>query len=409
MSEGALAEEPVLLTSAPRLTTQPGDGRVEVAWNKPENAVRVEVQREEIATGNLVRLAPPENGATRQLDEDVRNGTRYRYTASAIYTYQVPGKPPVVRRSKQVTREVIPAAPPSPPGPLRATGYPPPQGMRLYQQRVQLDWPPARQGEVRVVRTLPGQPVPTPGTDFPEDELGKYAELLPGNDFRWMPYHPQVCYFTPVLVFNGRCYPGETRPYAVGPEVGEIRAEHAGTSVMVTWTWPEGVDEALVCWAEENEVTDPVFAELRTTVRRIDSAASGECQIPVGTFRQIFIRVAAAVRQDGAVFFTTGVATSARHQIMTLAYEIRYGRGQKARLILRPDKPAYLPALILVGRTDARPADRSDTVLHRIPPGRFEPGAGIGLQLDKAIRPDSIRLLTEENADAGSVSIIRSS
>ncbi len=406
--EGALAEEPVLLTSAPRLTAQPGDGRVELAWTVPENAVRVEIRREEMATGDLVRFPAADHRAARQVDQDVRNGTCYRYTASAVYAYQVPGEPTAVRRSREVISEVVPAAPPPPPGPLRVTGYPPPPGIGLYQQRVQLDWPRGGPGEIRVVRTLPGQPVPTPGTNFPEAELGKYAEVLRGNDFRWMPYHPPVCYFTPVLLLNGRGYPGETRPYAVGPEVREIRAEHAGTSVIVTWTWPEDVDETLVSWDLENEVTDPVLAELRTTVRRIDGAASGECRIPVGTFRQIFIRVAAVVRREGAVFFTTGAGTSTRHQMMTLAYEIRRGRGQKVRLVLRPDKPAYLPALILVGRTDGRPAGRGDTVLHRIPPGRFEPGAGVDVHLDKTIQPVSVRLVTEEDADGESLTLILS-
>jgi hypothetical protein len=405
--DSALATGPVLLTSVPRLTTQPGDGRVDLTWSVPKNAIRVEIQREEVATGDLIRFTSSPEEPPRIVDDDVRNGMPYRYTARAVYTYEVPGRSPVVRHSSDVVREVRPAPPPAAPGPLEVTGYPPLPNMNMYQQRVRLDWPPAEAGEVRVVRTLPGQPVPAPGTDFPEDELGKYAQVLLGHDFRWMPYHQPVCYFTPVLVLNGRCYPGEPRAYAVGPEVEEIRAEHVGTSVAVTWTWPDGVDEALVAWQQEKEVTDPLLAPQQTTVRRADCETHGECQIVVGSFRQIFVRVAAVVREGGAVFFTSGAGANAWHQIVTLVYEVQSGRGQRARIILRPDRAAYLPALILLGRTDGQPAVRGDKLLHRIPPRRFEPGAVIDVHLDKAIRPGSVRLFTEDDGDTRVLSIVR--
>ena len=281
LSEHAeVTAEPVLLAAEPQLTARPGNHEVKLTWTVPENALQVEIQREEIATGRLVRFPSADNGTTRRIDGNVRNEAQYRYTARAVYTYQVPGRPPAVRYSGEVTREVIPAAPPAPPGPVRARGYPPLPDMDLYLQKVKLEWPQTEQGEVRIVRSRVGHPMPASGVECAEDELGRYGQMVRGHEYIWMPGRDRVCYFTPVLVLNGRCYAGKARPYAVGPEVGDVRAEQAGTSVNVTWTWPDGVDEALVAWDDENEVANPVAAQLQTMVRRADSAANGSTTSP---------------------------------------------------------------------------------------------------------------------------------
>ena len=216
----------------------------------------------------------------------------------------------------------------------------------------------------------------------------------------------RVCYFTPVLVLGRRCHAGSPRPYARGPEVGDLRAEHAGDSVRVTWTWPDGVDEALVAWGD-HEIGDPVAASRKLTIRRSGGAAVTRHDIPVAGTRQLFVQVAAVVRDDnGAGYFTSGVGVTARRPVVHLAYEIQSRGSRRGRLIMRPDQSAYLPTLVLRGRNDDRAADRADTEVLRIPAHQAKPGAVAAFRLDPAITPRSCRLFTEDETEADLVVIV---
>lgn len=396
---------PVLLTGPPGLEARPGNGQVELTWTVPENAADIEIQREEMADGTLARLAPPGAGVTRLVDRDVRNAVRYRYAARAAYTYQVPGRPSSVRYSRETAREVEPTATPPSPGTLRVRRQTTVVSMSI--QNVRLWWAPPAQGEVRVVRSLPGRDRPTPGEELPEAELGQYALVTREPVFSWQDDREQVCLFTPVLVLNGRCHVGTPRPYAIGPEVGDVRADYLGTSVKVTWVWPAGVDEALVAWNDEHEIDNPVPASRQTKVRRVGDATTGRYEILADVRQQLFVQVASVVRDNsGREYFTSGVGATAHRQVVYLKYTVQYRRGRRARLILRPDQPAYVPALVLRGRADDRPAGRTDSGIARIPAGHVEPGAATSIRLDPTIQPRSCRLFTENEADADLVHLV---
>ena len=371
----AVTVEPVLLTVEPQITVRPGNHKVELTWILPENAVGVELQREELSAGSLFRLVPPEDGSNRMTDRNVDNATRYRYTVRAVFTYQVPGRSQVVRRSRGAVREVIPASPPALPGPVYARGHPPPPYIDLYIHKVELRWPPGEQGIIKVLRSLPGQPLLMPGAEVPEEELDRYGDVLPEPYDIWWRVRERVCYYTPIVVLNGRCYAGEARRYALGPEVSDLRAEHAGTSVIVTWSWPNGITDVLVAWDASGEPDDPVAAPSQIRVSRVGGQGAGRYDIAAGPFRQLFVQVAAVVRDGSTEFFTSGVRTSVPRRIINLEYEVRRrGRGQRGRLILAANAPAQLPALVLYGRTDDRPAGREDPLILRIPPGHADPG-----------------------------------
>ena len=388
----ATTSEPVLLAVEPQLTARPGDNEVELTWTVPEHA-RVEIQREDVSAGSLVRLPPPADGATRRIDSEVVNGQRYQYVARAVYQYEVPGRPAAVRHSNPVTRDVIPMAPPTPPGPLRVRGYATQFGLAL--QRVEFGWPPTDLGEVRVLRSRPGQPVPETGAEILAEELSRrYGELVSGSEYAWLSSHERACYFTPVLLLpGGRCYPGRPRPYAVEPEVEGLRVEQAGASVRVTWNWPTDVEAALVTWDNECEVEDVVAAVRRRVVRRAAGAAGGACEITIGG-REDVVRVAAVVAAAGGEFFTTGLAASVRSEVISLRYSVQRAgrRGSKVRLVLEPDRAASLPALVLVGRTDERPASIGDHEVAQVPTRVVSPGTVIEVPADKGIQLASSRL-----------------
>ena len=404
----AVTSEPVLLTAEPQVTARPGNREVELVWTLPENAATVEIQREELPGGRLVLLSAPEDGSTRRMDRNVRNEVRYRYTVRAVFTYQVPGRPPVERRSRAAEREVIPMAPPALPGPVFARGGPPPPYMDFYLHRVELSWPQVEQGEVKILRSVPGDQRPTLGQEFAAEELSRYVLVLREPIDIWMRESERTCYYTPVLAYNGRCYVGEARRYAIGPEVSDLRANHVGTSVAVTWDWPDGVGEALVAWDADTEPSDPVAAPLHTRVGRLGTEVAGRYDIAVGPFGTLFVQVAAVVRVHGTEFFTSGARTSLQRRAIVLRYEIlpRRGRGQRGRLVLLPDAPVQLPALVLLGRSDDRPADRGDQQIERIPPGRTDPGDLFELRSSKGIQLRSCRLFVEDEGETGIITIV---
>jgi hypothetical protein len=402
----AVTSEPVLLTAEPQVTARPGNREVELSWTLPENAVTVEIQREELPGGRLVLLSAPEDGSTRLLDRNVRNEVRYRYAIRAVFAYQVPGQPPTERRSRPAELEVIPMAPPVLPGPVFARGGPPPPYMQLYSHRVELSWPPAEQGDVRILRSVPGDQRPAAGQEFAAEELNRYVLVLPEPIDIWMRANERVCYYTPILVYNGRCYTGEARPYATGPEVGGLRADHVGTSVAVTWDWPYGIGEALVVWNADSEPPDPVAAPFGERVARRGTEATGQFDIAVGSFQTLFVQVAVVVREQGAEFFSSGVRTSLQRRNIVLRYELRSGRGQRGSLVLHPDAPVTLPALVLFGRFDDRLAGRGDQQILRIPPGRADPGDSFELRPGKGIQLRSCRLFVEDEEEGGPITIV---
>jgi hypothetical protein len=407
----AVTREPVLVTTAVlALQARPGDHEVELTWKLPENAIGVDIQREESPSGaNSFMLEAPEPGSSRKTDRNVRNGIRYRYTVRAVFLYPAPGGQQSKRRSRGEFCEVTPTPRPSAPGPVRARGYPPPPQIGLYRHKVELRWPQESRGGVKVVRTLPPAPPPTVGEEFPEGELSRYGLVIDPQDPTdiWFQDNLRLCYYTPVLILDGRCYAGEARRYAAGPDVDDLRAEYAGTSVYVTWGWPDGVDKVLVAWDEQEELHDPVAARLQDFVGRRDNERVGAYDIPVRAARQLFVRVAVVVRDRGTEFISSGVGTSVRQQAVSLRYEVRRGLpGRKGQLLLRPERTARLPALVLHGRSDDRPASRDDPLLKRIPPGEAGPEFGVPLQLEKSIKPHSCRLFVEDSTDEGTIRII---
>ncbi len=406
----AVTTEPVLLAAEPQLFARPGNGEIELSWVPPKHAEGVEIQRQEVPGGSVVTVPPPEDGATRAIDRNVRNGMRYRYTARALFAYHAPGQPRAEVRSSGVAREAVPAAPPALPGPVQARGHPPPAYMNLYFHKVELGWPQAERGTVRVVRSVPGAVPLRAGDELAEDELprrGLILEQHEPNDV-WFTGDLRLCTYTAVLVLNGRCYVGESRPYAAGPEVGGLRAEYAGKSVRVTWNWPPGVDEALIAWDADAEPSDPVHASSAARVRRLDGEASGRYDIPAGAPPRLYVQVAAVIREGGTEYFTSGANTNAIRQALSLRYEVRRGRGgRKLDLLLRPSRPADLPDLVLYGRSDNRPASRDDSLLARIAarPVEREPMV-VRLPVEKAVESRSCRLFVADEADAKVVDIL---
>jgi len=298
------------------------------------------------------------------------------------------------------------------PGPISAEGHRP---RFSAHHEVQVSCPPAERGEVRIVCAGLHEQSPQSGNEFPEGGLTKYRTMARGARDMWIFEKEWLRRYTLILVLYGRCYTGGTRWYARGPEVVGLRAEHTGSSVLVTWTWPaetpDGteISEALVAWHDGPDAGDPVNAPAQQYVSREPGTAAGRYEIPAAV--RLFVRVAVAVRHEGTAYLTSGVRADARRQPMTLRYEVRQARGHRGKLLISVDggRLDQLPALSLRGGAGRGPVTQSGggeialipagLAAREIPVKLEDPGG-------RRIEPQSCRLFAADDPDGGAVRII---
>jgi hypothetical protein len=92
-----------------------------------------------------------------------------------------------------------------------------------------------------------------------------------------------------------------------------------------------------------------------------------------------------------------------------LRYDIRGLREHDRRppaLVLRPDRPAWLPAMELHGRDDNRPAGRGDPLLLRVRAGPVKRQLVIRIPPEKPVLVNSCRLFVADRADAETLHIV---
>ncbi|HEX4832661.1 MAG TPA: zinc ribbon domain-containing protein [Trebonia sp.] len=330
-AHGAVTSPAVVLTADPELTLLPGDGQVRISWRLPENAGGIELTRAEVGPGGAVvpgtaiPLPLPAPGTRFLADADVRNGVTYRYVARATFGsggHAGQGGQGAGQRSPGTTRDVTPAARPQPPGAVAVRGYAPPPGVAVYLHRVELRWPQGPDGIVKVIRTVPEGVALPGGDDFPEAALHSSQLVIEpdqGGDYWFTGL--SLCTYTPVLFLNGRCYPGEPRHYALGPEVAGLLAEAgaaaadasgaAGALVAVTWTWPDAADAAVVAWDSPAGPFDPVAAPGHVRVARSPGQRAGRLDVPADDPHRLVLRVAAVRRAGGLDYVTSGLSVSA--------------------------------------------------------------------------------------------------
>jgi len=298
------------------------------------------------------------------------------------------------------------------PGPISAEGHRP---RFSAHHEVQVSCPPAERGEVRIVCAGLHEQSPQSGNEFPEGGLTRYRTMARGARDMWIFEKEWLRRYTLILVLYGRCYTGGTRWYARGPEVVGLRAEHTGSSVLVTWTWPaetpDGteISEALVAWHDGPDAGDPVNAPAQQYVSREPGTAAGRYEIPAAG--RLFVRVAVAVRHEGTAYLTSGVRADARRQPMTLRYEVRQARGHRGKLLISVDggRLDQLPALSLRGGAGRGPVTQSGggeialipagLAAREIPVKLEDPGG-------RRIEPQSCRLFAADDPDGGVVRII---
>lgn len=240
-AQGASAGPVFLTPPAVGLNSAPADGQVRLEWTLPSGALGVDIRRKENAPPNS-----PDDGtsvsASREsaLDTGLANGRPYFYALYAVYAD--PEQPGKQRYAPAVTCRAVPAPHLEPIQDLRCL---------LLGTTAYLAWTPPPAGEARILCTgeeptyEPERPVPLDslepcGETVPADKPGSAVFSLNGCE------HP--C-FIPLTLLGRTAVPGTPcRPTPL-VDVDRIESTAERGRLLLTWSWPEQVEEVLVCWS----------------------------------------------------------------------------------------------------------------------------------------------------------------
>jgi hypothetical protein len=333
-----------------------GDGQVTLTWRLPPRAERVEITRKELGgPGPEVTLPAIEPG--RLVDTDVRNEVRYRYTVRVGY----PDRDGGLRWSAGHSEQATPIPAPTPPGPLEISGSPP--QYRLSKHRVEIHFPPPERGVVEIVRRYGAESL-REGDQVPENGLERYGFILRGTPpliDHVLDEAQRFLSYVPVLLLDGRGYVGKPRRYAIREEVSDLRGEFAGESFILSWSWPDESDQALVGHRTTDELSDVTAAERALSVPTAAEESTGGCVLPVRSDEtEVHVIVALAVQHDGLDFVTAGVRRHFTRPEIRVEYNVRRTNARKPSLVLTATRPVELPAMVLCGRPDRPPYTRED-------------------------------------------------
>jgi hypothetical protein len=195
-------------------------------------------------------------------------------------------------------------------------------------------------------------------------------------------------------------------------------------TLFAQWKWPPGVDMALVTLRSDRFPTgpeDPRAARIRCL--RAQYEVAGGFRHQVDDVDCAFLVVYATVKRGQKWHYAEGLVPGARKEVAVSRHrKLRYqvhahrqflGLGKKETydLVISPDAPTALPALVLVTKPDSMPLspDDGDVVL-RIDAGQqCVPGRPLTFEFrsPRKIGRHSVRLFAVQEADCEWLELIR--
>jgi hypothetical protein len=351
------------------------DRCVELTWEAPPNACRVEVWRKPLEPpgrrGDGALLPVVGNGTAS--DSGLVNGSTVGYRAVAVYRGP-DGQP---RYAPGATATATPVTLPKPVAHLNAT---------RTGDDVEVTWPLLAGASVAVFVSAQ-DPGHAAGKLLRAEDLAGLGRRLPalGPDRARGRVEPlPLLYLTAASVAGGTAVVGQTVRLRTVEEVTRLRVRRAGGRLLCSWDWPAGIHTALVAWRQDRYPDGPGDrGAQRETCQRFHYDQHGGFSFPApAEAGQLFLTVYAAEQSEDGWQHSPGTTAGARREVPLLAcHPLRYrfapvkglrrllgGRGY--RLQVTPGVPVRLPALVLVVRSGQVPLDREDgTEVLRIPSG----------------------------------------
>ncbi len=242
-AQGAIAGPVFLTPPVTDVNVFSDDGRIRLEWTAPAGAPGVEVRRREEGSPET----SDEGEAVSALRESAQdtgliNGKTYFYAVTAVYAD--PERPGIRRRSPSVICRAVPAPHLDPITDLRclvlnSTGY--------------LRWTPPATGTADILR-IPADAVHT--LDTGEIRGDPVASDAPGCAVCPLPDDGPACFVPRTALGTSAVYGSPCRGVPLR-DVRDIKGEAGNGKLLLTWTWPEQVDEVLVCRSGEGYPDGP--------------------------------------------------------------------------------------------------------------------------------------------------------
>ncbi len=347
----AVAGPVVRLAEVTGLRSVVGDGKVELQWQAPPNARRVEVWRQPLivpSRGTGIQLNAV-YGST-ATDTGLVNGAPYGYRVVVAFG----GPDGKDLYSDGIGLVATPVAPPLP-----ATGL---KVGRTAPGAFEVTWDPPKTGEVRVYRVADPHAIAyRPGEQVPIADLDRIGKRVPAagpNAARDRLENMDALHVLPVTVLGQAAVAGTLVTENWVDDVERLRAWADSEAVRATWDFPTGFDTTVVLTRTDRFPDGPEdVGAHRTTWTRDQARLNGGFRLTAPDADRVFLVVYIQVNRDGRWQYSAGsraeVAVGARRRVR-YSFRKRFWSGAW-ELVLTPDGPTTLPELLLIASPDGFP------------------------------------------------------
>lgn len=372
-------------TSGPHLRTAEvedlellaGNGEVTLRWKNPPGCRRVEVwRRQGVPPDGPGEAAPTVAGASAH-DTGLANGQPYGYRVVAVFAD--PSRPDGELKTSGRTATATPLSPPAPVLDLTAS---------RTGKNVVLRWSPIM-GAVVQLRQSTRPPDAAPGMVLPASQADRLGTLVPGisgNAAHVTLTGQGRVFFIPLSVVASTAVVGSVAEVTTLDPVHDFEVRRSGSSLALTWGWPEGTEEVLVAWGHERHPEDPLEEQGgRALVTRREYDRSGIWLLQNVERRAHYLSVFAKAPQ-GDLYALPARAVETLGQGASIAYRV----GVKKSLLRRAVEDAWvevtssnrdgltLPPLVVIGKAHTVPlSPRDGEVLLEVPGLKLEQGRAL--------------------------------
>lgn len=350
-----------------------GDGEITLQWRPPKGCRRVEVWRRENGApsrpGEGTLVPASENMAQ---DAGLTNNAQYGYLVVAVFADPAhPGKEVYASGARA---SVSPAPAPKPIVDLAC---------QRENKTVTLTWTPIP-GAATQIRYTTQTPQFIQGQIVSLKQIDLVGTLVPGQaqGYAQMDLQAQgAVSFLPLSVVGATAVVGKIVTITTIDDVAGLMAQSTGRSVILTWDWPPGIEEVLVCYNHDACSESPISRH-STNVRvpRQDYERTGCWELKNVLKKPHYFTVFSkspasdSYSAGSKIWIVLGPTIAVSYRVV-LKKHLLTRKVQDAWLEVSCPEGHWLPSLLVVGKQANVPLSPTDGVLIlEIPAMYYEAG-----------------------------------
>lgn len=386
------------------LKLRAADASVSGTWSLPAPNLHVRVFRNEgrslPKTG--VGTEIPVSGNRSFVDQGVSNGTQYTYRVVSVL--DLPDG--TALKSRGIQESCCPQEPPLPVTDLR---------ILVREKEIEFIWTPPPRGEILIARSAsaPSWAGKELAKSALDSRIHVVSESLSGAATDTILAGKPV-FYTPITVLGDQMIAGSSQRFIALPQFEQLKAEHFGSYVQLTWTWSDRCAGAFVAWRHDAFPSAP--SDISATTLRISRAeyeSKGGVRVDASEAESYKFAVYPHVMVSGTDFFGSGIqAEVGAGASIALHYSItrkRFGAAVILELWASESIPE-LPELVLVARSGGiQPLRAEDGEPTLVLSGYEVPTSGRSrhnVPLDGIKRPVFLRLFFRDESEGKRYEIV---